>query len=83
MMYWSVIKIFSPIKFIDCVGFSALLMAGINLAKKLVCKVNFFQIGSDLLKPGKNLFFDFKLALLSKASKKYKLNYPPKCVGVL
>ena len=29
----------------------------------MVCKVNFFQIGIDLLKPGKNFFFDFKLAL--------------------
>ena len=53
-------------------------MAGINLAKNWCAKLVFFQIGSDILKLGKNFFFDFK----SKASKKYKLNYPPKCVEV-
>ena len=61
-----------------CVGFSALLMAGINLAKNWCAKFFFFfQIGDDILKLEKIFFFDFKLALLSKASKKYKLNYPP------
>ena len=37
MMYWSVYK-FSPIKFIDCVEFSALLMVGITLAKNWCAK---------------------------------------------
>ena len=39
MMYWSVYnKKFSPIKFIDCVEFSALLMVGIPLAKDWCAK---------------------------------------------
>ena len=58
-MYWSVIKKFSPIKFIDCVGFSALLMAGIDLAKNWCAKLIFFQIGDDILKPEKHFFFLF------------------------
>ena len=42
IMYWSVyIKKFSPIKFIDCVGFSALLMVGIPLAKNWCVKLIF------------------------------------------
>ena len=76
------IKKISPIKFIVCVGFSAFFVAGINLAKNWCAMLIFFQIGDDILKWEQNFFFDFKLALLSKASKKYKLNYPPKCVGV-
>ena len=42
IMYWSVyIKKFSPIKFIDHVRFSALLMVGIPLAKNWCVKLIF------------------------------------------
>ena len=61
-------KKFSPIKLIDFVGFSALLMVGINLAKNWCAKLI--------------SFFYFKLALLRKASENYKLNYPPLYMGV-
>ena len=38
----------------------------INFSQKLVCKV-FFQIDSGILRPGKKIFYDFKLALLCYA----------------
>ena len=39
----------------------------INLAKNWCVKFIFFQIDSGILRPGKKIFFDFKLALLCYA----------------
>ena len=50
-------KNFSPIRFIDCVQFSALIMVGMNLAKNWCAKLIFFKLVSNKNKE-KCLFFN-------------------------